>query len=188
LRIAATHLTFPREGETENGDAVLVRRTASGGLVAVIDALGHGAPAAEVAIAAVEHLTGAPLDIGVQRLADGLHARLRNTRGAAVMLCLFDGASMEGCGVGNVELRALTGRVPAVLTPGVVGSSMNRLKVFHADLAPGDRFLFFSDGISGRIDSASLRGLTAAEVCREIMEKHRRHHDDSTVLVADLEA
>jgi len=56
VKLEAHHRSFPKSGESTNGDAVVVRTVASATLVAVIDALGHGPSAAEAAAVAVGYL------------------------------------------------------------------------------------------------------------------------------------
>ncbi len=183
------HRSVPRQGERECGDIVVVRASAEVTLIAVIDALGHGPHAAATAQIAAKHLGEASLDSGILPLIEGLHAALRGSRGAAAMILLLapDGR-LQGCGVGNVELRTIGTRVPAVLTPGVLGASINRLRTFEARVASGDRLVIFSDGISSRMELDRIRGLTPGEACDALMTQYRRTHDDSTVLVTDLEA
>lgn len=188
MKVAVEFVTVPRDGETENGDAALVRRTDDGALIAVLDALGHGERAAEAAAAGVRYLEDAPLDRGLRSVVEGLHARLRGTRGAAAMLLLVRHQHLEGCGVGNVGLRAYRARVPAMLTPGVLGASLSRLRLFEAQLAPGDRLVLFSDGISSRFDEEASGRTPALATAMAIMERHRKPHDDATVLVTDIEA
>lgn len=185
----AEHRSLPRQGESECGDVAVFRVSAEATLVAVIDALGHGPHAASAARTAADLLAAAPLDRGVEHVMDTLHTALRGSRGAAAMICIVtpDGR-LEGCGVGNVELRAIGSRVPAVLTPGVLGASRNRLRTFAARLAVGDRLVMFSDGISSRMELDRIRGLAPGAACDALMAQYRRAHDDSTVLVTDLEA
>jgi negative regulator of sigma-B (phosphoserine phosphatase) len=187
VKVAVDFLTLPREGERENGDAVVVRRGDEGVLLAVVDALGHGAVAAEVAAAAVAYLDLAPVERGVTTIMEGLHARLRGTRGAAAMVLILSAGRLVGCGVGNVELRSSKRRVPVILSPGVLGASLGRIHTFEAPLAAGDRLVVFSDGIAGRFEAELSRGLPGPETCRAIMDRHRRPHDDATVLVTDIE-
>jgi negative regulator of sigma-B (phosphoserine phosphatase) len=187
VKVAVEFLSVPREGERENGDAVVVRTGDEGVLVAVIDALGHGAVAAEVAAAAVAYLDLAPVHRGITTIMEGLHARLRGTRGAAAMVLILSGGRVAGCGVGNVELRSTTRRVPVILSPGVLGTSLGRIHVFEAPLSAGDRLVVFSDGIAGRFEDELSRKLPGIETCRAIMDRHRRPHDDATVLVTDIE-
>jgi negative regulator of sigma-B (phosphoserine phosphatase) len=194
-------VTLPCEGQTENGDAAVVRRWEGGVLIAVIDALGHGAHAAKAADAAVRYLHEAPLERGVALVIAGLHDALRGTRGAAAMLLHLEGLKLTGVGVGNVDVRSLAlrgpppsgagpvrSRIPVVLTPGVLGASLPRFKVFHAELTPGDRVIVFTDGIGPRFEEEASRRVPALEVCRAIMERHRKRHDDATVLCTDIEA
>jgi len=188
VKAVIEHLSIPREGETWNGDAVVVRPYERGTMFAVVDALGHGEHAAVVAKMATECLEQAPLEGGVRELVETLHRKLRGSRGAAAMLCLFEDGRLEGCGVGNVELRSIRTRVPVVLSPGILGGTINRIRIFEAQLSPGDRLVLFSDGISSRIDLDACRGISAAQACRTLMERHRRSHDDATVLITDIEA
>lgn len=187
MKLAAEYLTLAKEGEQENGDAAVVRRWNDGVLLAVIDALGHGVLAAAAAAAATAFLDAVTPEQGLREIMEGLHERLRGTRGAAAMVLLFQPGRVQGCGVGNVELRTYKGRVPAVLSPGVLGASLSRLHVFEGRPSPGARLVMFSDGITARFDDDVARGLPVAETCRVIMDRHRRPHDDATVLVTDIE-
>lgn len=185
-------LSLPKEGETENGDAAMVRRfddgAAGGALIAVIDALGHGQHAAAAAEVALSYLNEAPVTRGLRVIVEELHDRLRGTRGAAAMLLLVRDQKLEGCGVGNVALRSYRGRVPATLTPGILGSGgpLKLLRVFQAEVSPGDRLVVHSDGIDGRFDDEVSRRALPQDTCQAIMKRHRRPHDDATVLVADF--
>jgi negative regulator of sigma-B (phosphoserine phosphatase) len=188
VKLAAEFLTLPRDGEAESGDVALVRREEETTLLAVVDALGHGARAATAAGIAAAYLGDAPLERGIVSLVEGLHERLRGTRGAAAMILLVARGRLEGCGVGNVEARGVGTRVPTVLTPGVLGAQMTRLKVFDAELSARGRIVVFSDGISSRVGLDDVAALGAADACRALMDRYRRPADDATVLVTDFEA
>lgn len=190
MKLTADFTTIPRDGEQENGDTAIVRHGDELSLVGVIDALGHGARAAEAAAAAMGWLEVATLENGLRGLIEGLHEALKGTRGAAAMLLLIDQrrGRLEGCGVGNVEVRGQGTRVPAVLTPGILGSSpLARLKVFETPLTGRGRIVIFSDGVSSRLSLDDLGGLAADEACRTLMDRYRRPSDDATVLVTDIE-
>jgi phosphoserine phosphatase RsbX len=186
MKLNASHLTRPKAGETRNGDAVVLRQAGARALVAVVDALGHGPAAEEVALAACRHLESVSLELDLKRIVEGLHASLRNTRGAAAMVCALDGHRLDGCGVGNVDLRVQGGSVPIVLSPGVLGTSVRQLRVFSGEIHAGDRLVLFSDGISSRFSLDRVRRLSPAEACGQILAQHGHSHDDATVLIADL--
>jgi phosphoserine phosphatase RsbX len=187
VRWSHFHVSLPKEGEKLCGDTAVVRVEQGVTLLAVIDALGHGAAAAPVAEQGRRFLADVPLDRDVRTLTEGLHDALRGTRGVAAMCCLVRADQMEGCGVGNVDLRASKSRVPVVLTPGVLGVQSTRLRVFQTTLTPGARLVLFSDGISPRLDLERVDRLPAEEACRALIERYRRSQDDATLLVADLE-
>jgi negative regulator of sigma-B (phosphoserine phosphatase) len=188
VKLTVEYLTFPREGEQENGDAALVRPDDEGGMVAVIDALGHGARAAETAAVATAFLAEVDLAAGLRAVVEGLHVALRGTRGAAAMVLRFSAGKVEGIGVGNVEARAHAAKVPVVLTPGVLGSQVSRLKVFEAKLRGKGRLAVFSDGVSRHLALDDLASLVTRDACRALMDRYRRPGDDATVLVTDFEA
>ena len=93
-----------REGQNESGDRYLALTTADGGLVAVVDGLGHGAEAASAAKTAVRALERGAHRPLVQLLRD-CHQSLIGTRGAVVSAAAFAwrAETMTWLGVGNVE-------------------------------------------------------------------------------------
>jgi negative regulator of sigma-B (phosphoserine phosphatase) len=188
VKLAHSYICVPKVGESVNGDAVVVRNDASMTMLAVVDALGHGPGAAIAADAAVKELLVSPLSTGVLSVLERLHEKLHGTRGAAAMVCLFDGQKLQGCSVGNVEMRSRGTRVPVMLTPGILGSRVRSYRVFESPLTHADRLVIFSDGISSHLSLDETHRLSPGEACQLIMDRYRRSHDDATVLVADVEA
>ena len=72
--------------DDECGDAGVIKESEGAKFLALIDALGHGRPAHEAAIIAVDYLERnhrKPLT----EMMQGLHARLKGTRGAVAAFC-----------------------------------------------------------------------------------------------------
>ena len=178
----------PKVGEAVSGDTAIVRNHADRALIAVVDALGHGPIAHEIAKTSLATLEQVPLDIPVLDVVHSLHHALRGSRGAAAMVCLLHGSLIEGCGVGNVELRCTRCAAPVMLSPGILGVSVRRYRVFEGPVSPGARMLLFSDGITTRISTDTYFGMTAAQTSETILERASYPHDDATVLVVDVEA
>lgn len=178
------YLTRPADGEISSGDAVVVREEPDVTLCAVIDVLGHGPAAAQIAAQAVRYLQAATIT-GAVALMQGLHDVLRGTRGAAAAICVLRNGELEACGVGNVEVRVAGGNVPVVPTPGIVGARLGLPRAAHGRLPRGARLVCWSDGISTRLSLDAVRHLAPRDACARIMSEHRRAHDDATVLVAD---
>lgn len=180
-------ISLPCEGEVANGDAIVVREEGAAGLLAIIDALGHGPDAAKVAAMAVHSLQAVAVTCNVLGIIQRLHEALRGTRGAAALVCVYAPDRIDACSIGNVEMRCARGRFSTVFTPGILGGHMRRPRVFGGPIQRPERVVIYSDGISARFGLDGLRGLTPAQACHAIIDHHRRPHDDASVLVADLE-
>jgi phosphoserine phosphatase RsbX len=186
-RVSIAWMTRPRSGENVNGDAVVVRRLGHGVLVAIIDALGHGPKAAEVADSSVRYLDAA-VHRTVSELVHGLHDALHGSRGAAALLFLLSENGVEVCSVGNVELRSTNKKLPFVLTPGVLGLRLRQPRICGAVAKAErvDRFILHSDGISGGFDLKAHSAQSPCDVAKHIFTTHRLSHDDATVVVLDV--
>lgn len=178
----------PRRGERVSGDATVTRVEGDRVLFAVIDALGHGPPAAETADIAVAHLQSISLEGSVLSIVHGLHEALRKSRGAAAMICRLEGDRLAGCGVGNVEIRATGASLSSVLSPGVLGGHVRKFQTFAAEVVAGTRLVLFTDGISQHFTLGDFRAFDPSLASQSIVTAHGRDHDDAAVLVADLEA
>lgn len=186
LQLSIAQRSRPKPGESQNGDAVVVRKDDALTLMAVIDALGHGPRAALVATHAVRHLEHADLTRGAAEVLAGLHAALHGTRGAAAVVALFDGRTLEYGGVGNVEMRCVGSRIEPGVVDGILGQRVRRFRTCRTTMAPGDRIAVFSDGISGRFTLANYALSAATAVCEDILRSFARPLDDASLLVADF--
>ena len=171
------------EGQERSGDVAVFAPTPAGGLVAVIDGLGHGdaaADAAEAAAAVVRAHAGAP----PQGLLERCHRALRRTRGVVMTLAWFDLAepAMAWTGVGNVEARLVrAGARPAspVVLGGVVGYNLPKARVTTVPLEPGDAVVFATDGISADYSASLAPGLSAQQLAELVLERHAKGNDDA---------
>lgn len=185
LELGASVRPYP--GESCSGDAAVMRSDPDAVLFGIIDALGHGSAAAAAATRATELLAGASLREPIATLVRELDGGLRGGRGAAALLCLVRGDELEGCGVGNVELRTTGMRIGVLATPGVLGRGPSvRPRTFAARLVPGVRMVVFSDGVSGRLRADHRRALAAQAASAALLAEWARDTDDAAVLVADV--
>lgn len=180
------HCLRPFPGETACGDDVVVVHGPGAVLVAVVDALGHGERAAEVARALRASLEGADVSLGLRAIFERSHADLRGSRGAAMTAILVGESELEACGVGNVALRSEGLALSFVPSPGVIGARLLRLRTARCARARGARIAIASDGVSSRFSLSLTLGRDAAEACRELFELHVKDHDDATLVVIDL--
>jgi hypothetical protein len=182
----------PAPGEPVSGDQHLVLPRPSSVVLAVIDALGHGPLAADVAGEAVAALAYSP-DAHVCQRARDCHEGLRGTRGAVAAVAEISAAGrMEWVSVGNVEallLRRRGGRVEVegvlLAEAGILGAGAPRLRPDELRLRPGDLLLMVTDGVGpGFMRDLCLEGGPAAVVERIVAARPGESADDRLALAA----
>jgi len=178
-------------GEGRSGDLAVFAPTGRGGLVAVIDGLGHGDAAADAAEAAAA-VINAWSDDPPQRLLDRCHEALRRTRGAVMTLAWFDleARTMEWTGVGNVEARFVRAGARAggrfespVVLGGVVGYNLPQVRLGVVPLQPGDAVVLATDGVAADFATSLSSGVAAQALAERVLERHGKGTDDALVAV-----
>ena len=173
-----------------SGDQCLVQPSGGRVLLAVVDGLGHGEKAAEVAELTIavlrEHAHEQP-----ESLFQRCHRKLVGTRGVVMSLASLDvaGQTLTWLGVGNVEgvlLRADGGqrRESILLRGGIVGYRLPALRPTTIDLTRGDVLLLATDGLRSAFAQDVRSGCSAAEMAGDLLARHLRGNDDALVLVA----
>jgi negative regulator of sigma-B (phosphoserine phosphatase) len=174
-------------GERRSGDLAVFAPSARGGLVAVIDGLGHGDAAADASEVAAE-IIRAHADDEPQRLLERCHEKLRRTRGAVMTLAWFDLAErqMAWTGVGNVEARYIRAGDGAdarhdspVVLGGVVGYNLPQVRMATIALEPGDAVVIATDGVSADYSVSIEPGVAAQELAERVLERHGKGNDDA---------
>jgi hypothetical protein len=177
---------LPAEGETVCGDAFRVIHRESHSLLLVVDGLGHGPHAATAATAFCEYVethVNETLDL----MLHGADKAVSSTRGAAAMIARVDkrAGTIDVAGVGNVALRSWSKeKIQPLPMRGVLGRGMRNVRVFRYNLAVGDIFALYSDGISGSFDIDSVKTQSALVIAKSVLAGHRKAHDDATCVVA----
>ena len=193
-RVTWAVAAHPVQGQTVVGDRGLVTVHPGGILCVVADGLGHGEQAgraAEIAVRSAGEQPGATLIEIMERC----HARLQETRGAAVSLAHWSERerTLSWLGVGNVEGVALRAGSPSEARPprlllrgGVVGDNMPPLHPETLKLADGGLLVLATDGIaSGFEKEVDLRRDPQA-IADWVLARCSRRTDDALVLVARL--
>jgi len=179
----------PFKGLTVCGDNFVIEERNGTFLAAVIDGLGHGFESWVAAEKAAEVIRG-NVDLQVEPILMRCHKELRATRGAAVGILKVEASGAgEFCGVGNIDVQAVTGSAPSVFcVAGIVGHNLRTSRVMPFQMKPGDIYCLLSDGVSSRGNFKSCLPGPPEEVARRIVEQFGRDHDDATALVMGYEA
>jgi hypothetical protein len=179
----------PFQGLTVCGDSFVTLQREGFFVAAVIDGLGHGYDSSVAAVRAGEVIQQYA-DLPVGEIVLRCHRELKPTRGAAVgVLRVADSGEGQFCGVGNIEVQALSGQAPSLFcTAGIVGHNLRTHRVLPFSMKPGDVYCLFSDGVSARGNLKSCLPGAPESVARRIVEQFGRAHDDATALVLGHEA
>ncbi len=185
MRLTTAQRMRPYPGFSSSGDLVVVRQAPSCTMLAVVDVLGHGPDAAEVASRAGEYLNSADLNADVEAWMQGLHEAWARTRGAAAGLGRAEAGALQISIVGNIDVRCIGTRVGVIATPGIVGRRMRRLRSSCFPMRGGDRLAMHSDGLR-RLDLAGTRELSLERACDHLMDESAVAVDDASLLLTDF--
>lgn len=185
--------TYTLPGQSECGDRHAVvaddRRT----LVAVVDGLGHGRPAAAAAVKAVNIIREYGSGESLTSLVERCHAGLQEGRGAVMSLATLEGGNrvLTWLGIGNVrgELRRNTmefTRKPEslLLRGGVVGRYLPRLCPATVPLARNDLLMLATDGIAEDFAEDVRPEWDPQRIADDVVARYGKQTDDALVLVA----
>jgi phosphoserine phosphatase RsbX len=179
------------EGEQRSGDLAVFAGYAGGALVAVLDGLGHGDPAADASAIAAEVIRQHRSQPAAE-LLQRCHEALRRTRGVVMTLAWFDleHEEMSWAGVGNVEARLVRGASvygdrhdSALVLGGVVGYNLPTIRPARFDLLPGDAVAFATDGIEADYSNSLGPGVPAQRLAERIYARHGKGTDDALAVV-----
>ncbi len=169
-------------GEGESGDTHMVCCNQNGVLIAVIDGIGHGEGAAEVARTAAALLRNSA-DEPVISLVERCHEKLKGTRGVVLSVAFvsFEQKMMTWIGVGNVQgmlvrANANNGHMqePLLLRAGVVGSRLPSLQASVLPVSQGDTVVFTTDGIQNDFSTSLSARENPQRAADRILNKFRK--------------
>ena len=174
--------------DDECGDAGVIKESEGAKFLGLIDALGHGRPAHEVAMIAVDYLEQNHRE-PLTEMMQGLHACLKGTRGAVAAFCRLDLATGELAyvGMGNITVRVLGPRASRfVPRDGILGHIITKPREETRRLSAKDVLVMYSDGIREHFDVCECPGLlcgTAKTIAAELLRRFGKGSDDASCIV-----
>jgi len=161
----------PYPGEHVSGDTVVIRPIEGGIFAAIVDVLGHGPEANDLAVMIEEYLSRYGSS-DIAGLMTRLHQYLKGTRGAVVGLCAIDAAAGRAvyAGTGNT---------------GVMGQNMRTPRPQTLELEAGDLIVLYTDGVRDHFTSDDYPGVfhhAPKDVARTIVERFGKDYDDAACI------
>jgi negative regulator of sigma-B (phosphoserine phosphatase) len=173
--------------EDECGDTGVITEFDGRCFLALVDALGHGREAHDVALMAQayleQHCREEPVDV-----MQGLHACLKGTRGAVAAICRLDTETGEliYVGMGNIIVRVLGPRAfRFVSRDGIVGYMMSTVRGQTSKLVVGDVLVMHSDGIREHLEPSECPGIltgTAKSIATGLLKQFGKENDDASCI------
>jgi len=175
----------PCGGELVSGDTAVVEQLGSEVVCAVIDVLGHGPDAHELA-KHIEVFLKKKISTDPIATLNLLHSELRGTRGAVAGVAVFDPVTgkVRFGGCGNVVARRM-GSQDARLNSaeGTLGQSIRTPSEQTLILQKRDVLLMHTDGVTSRFgmnDYPNIHYEHASTIAKTVVDKFSRSYDDAT--------
>jgi negative regulator of sigma-B (phosphoserine phosphatase) len=174
--------------ESECGDIAVIKEYDNQCFISLVDVLGHGREAREIALLAKNYLEK-NYKKELSELMNGLHVHLKGTRGAVAAMCRLNilTGELTYVGIGNITIR-IFGVKPTRLIPkdGIVGYRMRTIRELSIKLHPEDIILMHSDGIKEHFDifeCAALLKENAEDIAIGVLEQFGKKSDDASCVV-----
>jgi hypothetical protein len=177
----------PCGGELVSGDTIIVKQLEDEIACAVVDVLGHGPDAHELA-KHIETFLGRRMSADPTATLQLLHTDLRGSRGAVAGIAVFNPATgkVRYVACGNIVARRMgESEVSLHSAEGTLGQSMRSPTEQKLVLQEKDVLLIHTDGIKSRFgmkDYPKICYERAQVIAKTIVEKFGRSYDDATCL------
>jgi len=174
----------PLAGETGCGDAGIIKEFDNKVFIGIVDVLGHGENADEIAMICVDFLEKNYRQ-DLMEMMGGLHQQIKGSRGAVVGLCLLvlKTGELTFVGMGNIAARKFgSSNVRIIPRSGIVGYTMRHLREEKMTLTDGDVLVLHTDGVKEHFDLEDYPELLVDDaeiVANHIINQFGRAEDDA---------
>jgi len=182
----------PLLSDVECGDTAVVKRIDDRLFLGMVDVLGHGREAYEVAEACKRFLED-HCDEPLVKLLQDLHQHIKSSRGAVAGLSVLETESdtLKFVGIGNITARTLGAKPGRLISrSGVVGYMMPTPREESLTLSDGDILLIYSDGVKSHFeieDWPQMRTSSAATLAHDIINLFGKDTDDAACIALRYE-
>mgnify|MGYP001122914050 CR=1 FL=1 len=180
---------MPGDSEQPCGDVGFFCRDGATVLVGLIDGLGHGPKANDVAERARNAVTFRLSNEPLEKIFEQLTELFRADRGFVAAICRVNpqAETLEFSGIGNITSRLFRdGETTLLSGSGIVGQYSQRPKSKTISFPQGSFLVLHTDGLSSHLHARQLlehRHESADQAAHALLEQHARSTDDCGVVV-----
>ena len=170
------------------GDTGIIKEFDNKVFVGIVDVLGHGKEAHEVAVIC-EDFFQKNYNLDLTETLKGLHESIKGSRGAVVGLSLLDleSGELQCTAMGNVTIRKFGSSNTRIISrEGIVGYIMSNPRKEKMKLYDGDVLVLYTDGVKEHFDQKDYPELLAHDartIATRIMDQFGKEHDDALCIV-----
>jgi len=178
----------PLNNDVFCGDTGIIKEFDNKVFVGIVDVLGHGEEAHEVA-AICENFFQKNYNLDLVETLKGLHESIKGSRGAVVGLSLLDleSGELQCTAMGNVTIRKFGSSNTRIISrEGIVGYMMSNPRKEKMKLYDGDVLVLYTDGVKEHFDQKDYPELLAHDartIATRIMDQFGKEHDDAICIV-----
>jgi len=173
-------------GEIHSGDDVCCIGGDDFVLLGIIDGLGHGKKAADIAVKVRKYIERYHTN-DLRGLVEDAHHHFMGSQGASVgFVKVYDDARVEFVGLGNVMCKLINTQTKEHLSllskDGALGVRKRNISAVEAILEPNTILILYSDGISNEIIRNDYRWPSSGSkyTINDILLKYGKAHDDAS--------
>ncbi|WP_197433052.1 SpoIIE family protein phosphatase [Janthinobacterium sp. B9-8] len=177
----------PCFGEVLCGDGTIVKPMENGLFVGILDVLGHGPEAHELARECEQWLEKNGSE-DIEYVVKTLHEHIRGSRGTAITLAFLAHDGSARCiTIGNTVMRKLSDScVTFSAQAGTLGIALRSLRIETFNFKSNDIFLLATDGIQEHISGEQIllerRNSNLNEMVANMLSRYGKLYDDATCL------
>ncbi|MBB3697123.1 SpoIIE family protein phosphatase [Flammeovirga yaeyamensis] len=186
-KIEIAGYTRPITGEYVNGDAFFIHQEDDYTFFAVIDGIGHGQVAHQIASKLTKYIKER-VQKDIAHLMSEAHYFMKGSEGAALGLGIIENNEISFCTIGNINARIINqqnNNIALLSTDGLIGVRKRTPRVDVRKIQTGDLILIHSDGVnsSNSFHSKVNYHLFTCEILsRKLVKEWGSEFDDATML------
>ncbi|KXX70662.1 SpoIIE family protein phosphatase [Flammeovirga sp. SJP92] len=189
IKIDIGGYTRPIAGEKKNGDAIFIHQQEDICFFAVIDGIGHGAPAFEIS-QKIKAFISQNFHTDISRLIQETHQHMLGSEGAALGIGTILHNTLYFGSLGNITCRVINdGNVTLLSTDGLLGVRGRTAKVSSRNLHDEDVILMYSDGVDSSFANEKFKNyhLFSSEIlAKKIIKQWGSIFDDASLIAVKI--